>query len=100
MRVQDPREVEKGGEKYMLNHQAKKGFSQYTDFPMTEDLAERQQRQRESKTLLDTGSQPSFWRHYCWFPVVLVACVLMFGLYYAYMRVAEKELGDDDDGTR
>ena len=67
---------------------------------MSEDLAERQKRQQESKALLDTGSQPSFWRHYCWFPVVLVACVLMFGLYYAYMRVAEKELGDDDDGTR
>ena len=83
----------------MLNHRTKKGFL-HLDFPMTEDLAERQQRQQESKTLLDTGSQPSFWRHYCWFPVVLVACVLMFGLYYAYMRVAEKELGDDDDGTR
>ena len=67
---------------------------------MPEDLAERQKRQQESKALLDTGSQPSFWRHYCWFPVVLVACVLMFGLYYAYVRVAEKELGDDDDGTR
>jgi hypothetical protein len=33
VRDRDPREVEKGGEKYMLNHRAKKGFSPHTTFP-------------------------------------------------------------------